>query len=100
MGRTGEFGHNPAVRGVSYFRRPFMNALRSAAVALSLLAWAGDAVAQQAPDQDLMKKNLEKKLEQPFLKNATWFIDYDEAKEAAKKSGKPIFAYFTRSYSN
>ena len=75
-----------------------MTSLRSAAIALSLFAAAGDAMAQN--DQEQMKQNLEKKLESEFLKNATWIMDYDEAKAASKKSGKPIFAYFTRSYAN
>ena len=71
--------------------------LRSAAIALAFLAAAGVARAQ---DQEQMKKNLEAKLEKPFLKNGTWILDFDEAKELSKKSGKPIFAYFTRSYAN
>ena len=73
-----------------------MKLFRTAAIALLVLAAPIAARAQQ--DQDQMKKNLEHKLEQPFLKNATWVLDFDEAKAASKKSGKPIFAYFTRSY--
>ena len=45
-----------------------------------------------------MKKNLEHKLEQPFLKKAPWIKEWDEAKAAAKKNNQLIFAYFTRSY--
>lgn len=71
--------------------------VRSAAVALAFLAAAGVARAQ---DQEQMKKNLDEKLAKPFVKNATWILDFDEAKAASKKSGKPIFAYFTRSYAN
>lgn len=74
-----------------------MTPLRSAAIALAIFAAAGDAQAQ-GPDQEQMKKNLEKKLEAEFLKKATWITDFDEAKAAAKKQGKNIFAYFTRSY--
>ena len=73
-----------------------MNRMRSAALALVALAAPAAAFAQA--DQEQMKKNLEHKLEQPFLKVATWITDFDEAKAASKKSGKPIFAYFTRSY--
>ena len=72
-----------------------MSPLRSAAIALALFAAAGDARAQ---DQETLKKNLEKKLESEFLKKTAWITDFDEAKAAAKKQGKNIFAYFTRSY--
>ena len=58
----------------------------------ALTAWA------QGSQEDL-KKNLEKKLDAPFLKNANWETDYDKARRKAKKDGKLIFAYFTRSYS-
>ena len=49
-------------------------------------------------DQELLKEKLEKKLAEPFLKNGKWYTDYDVAREEAKKNGKLIFAYFTRSY--
>lgn len=66
--------------------------------AIVLAIFASSAAAQG--DQETMKQNLAKKLEQPFLKVAPWITDFDKAKAEAKKSGKPIFAYFTRSYSN
>ena len=78
--------------------------LRTAAIALAFAAAGGDLLAQadqdQAKQQELMKKNLEKKLEAEFLKKAPWILDFEEAKAAAKKSKKQIFAYFTRSYAN
>jgi hypothetical protein len=40
----------------------------------------------------------DKKLKEPFLSKAPWVTDYDKAKEQSSKGGKPIFAYFTRSY--
>jgi hypothetical protein len=40
----------------------------------------------------------DKKLKSAFLQKAAWFTDYDKAREESKKSGKPIFVYFTRSY--
>jgi hypothetical protein len=70
--------------------------IRTAAFALAFFTAAGHALAQ---DQEQMKKNLEKKMESEFLKKAPWVLDFDEAKAAAKKSNKLIFAYFTRSYS-
>lgn len=39
------------------------------------------------------------KLAEPWLANASWIMDLDEAKTESAQSGKPIFAYFTRSYS-
>jgi hypothetical protein len=96
MAALPECGHNRKVRGVTSPKGGRMVALRSAALALMVLAAPAAAFAQD--DQEQFKKNLEHKLEQPFLKNATWITDYDEAKAASKKSGKPIFAYFTRSY--
>jgi hypothetical protein len=74
-----------------------MRLLQSAATFLALLIAAPAARAQ---DQEQMKKNLEHKLEQEFLKNASWITDFDKAKEEAKKTKKLIFAYFTRSYAN
>jgi len=68
------------------------------AATLALLAAALPALAQE--NQDAMKENLAHKLEKPFFKKTTWITDFDEAKAAAKKSGKLIFAYFTRSYAN
>lgn len=75
-----------------------MTHLRSAAIALLFLAIPATAFARQ--DQDQMKKNLDEKLAKTFVKSAPWILDYDEAKAAAKKSNKLIFAYFTRSYAN
>lgn len=69
----------------------------SAAVALLLLA---RPVYAQAPDNEALKKSLDKKLEAPFFKNASWILDYDEARKASKERERLIFAYFTRSYAN
>ena len=51
-----------------------------------------------ASAQSLEEKR-DKKLASEFLKKAAWFTDYDKAREESKKSGKPIFGYFTRSFS-
>jgi hypothetical protein len=50
-------------------------------------------------DQEDLKKKLEEKLAEDWLKNGDWTTDYDKALKRAKESEKPIFAYFTRSYS-
>ena len=72
-----------------------MRHLSAAAVFLALFAAAAPVRAQ---DQEAFKQNLAKKLESDFLKAAPWLTDFDQAREEAKKSGKLIFAYFTRSY--
>ena len=74
------------------------------------LTWAGAAVVgtlflatglpaqrTQPSQEDLIKQRVEK-LDKPVFKNTDWLFDYDKAKEQAKKEGKLIFTYFTRSY--
>ncbi|MEK7468916.1 MAG: hypothetical protein AAB074_16195 [Planctomycetota bacterium] len=50
------------------------------------------------PSQDELKKKKEEVLKDPFLKKAPWTLDYDKALAEAVKTGKPVFAYFTRSF--
>ena len=45
------------------------------------------------------EEKFEKKLKEPFASNAAWITDYEQALTQAAESKKPIFAYFTRSYS-
>jgi len=40
----------------------------------------------------------DRKLGERWVTSAPWVTDYDEALATAKQSGKPVFAYFTRSY--
>jgi hypothetical protein len=49
---------------------------------------------QDGSPEDLLKI----KLRSPFLSQASWITDYDQARRESAKTGKPIFAYFTRSY--
>jgi len=58
-----------------------------------LLGLAAAARAQDTPEE-----KRDRKLALPFLKKAPWITDYDKALEESRKSGKAIFAYFTRSY--
>lgn len=37
-------------------------------------------------------------LEKPFCRAATWHTDFSAAKAEARRTGRPIFAYFSRSY--
>lgn len=67
--------------------KPF---LRSA---LIFLALSSAAVAQQS-----LEEKRDQKLKSPFLSKAAWITDYDRAREESRKTGKAIFAYFTRSY--
>ena len=64
---------------------------------VAMTALAAPAVAQDAPDP--MQAKLDKKLASPFIEKGGWYTDFDKAKKAAADAGKPIFAYFTRSYS-
>lgn len=67
----------------------------------ALLVFIAPAFATaQGPSRDDLKKRKEKVLQEPFLKKAPWITDYDKALAAAKKSGKPVFVYFTRSYAD
>ena len=50
-------------------------------------------------DQEALRGRYDAKLKKSFLTHATWFTDYDKARAEAKKSGRLIFTYFTRSYS-
>ena len=63
--------------------------------AAALLAAAGMARAQ-----DSLEERLQTKQKEPFLAKAAWVLDFEQAKAESRKSGKPIFAYFTRSYAN
>ena len=63
------------------------------AAAAALLATASALQAQS------LEEKRDAKLKSEFLKKAAWTTDYDAALAEAKKTGKPIFGYFTRSYS-
>jgi len=71
-----------------------LNVLKQAVLASALVA----ALASAALGQSLEEKR-DKKLASEFLKKAAWTTDYDKALEESKKSGKPVFGYFSRSYS-
>ncbi|MBI3818803.1 MAG: hypothetical protein HY286_08955 [Planctomycetes bacterium] len=44
-----------------------------------------------------LQKRLDAKLQSEFLKKLPWLTEYEKAVEESKKSGKLVFAYFTRS---
>jgi len=59
----------------------------------AILAVLGSAAFGQS-----LEEKRDKKLASEFLKKAAWTTDYDKAREEAKKTAKPIFGYFSRSY--
>jgi hypothetical protein len=66
--------------------------VRSLLAAVALLATSSGALAQS------FEEKRDKKLKEPFLSKAAWITDFAKAKEESRKTGKAIFAYFTRSY--
>jgi len=60
---------------------------------LALLVALASAAVAQSPQE-----NKAKKLQEPFLKNGDWITDYEKALKESAETGKPIFAYMTRSY--
>ncbi|MEY4674349.1 MAG: hypothetical protein RL148_2133 [Planctomycetota bacterium] len=54
--------------------------------------------APQGKSQEALIKLREEKLAKEVFKKAPWMFDFDKARETAKKEGKLIFTYFTRSY--
>ena len=52
-----------------------------------------------APTQEQLVERRDAKLAEAWIDKAAWILDYDVARETARKEKKKIFAYFTRSYS-
>lgn len=50
------------------------------------------------PTTEQLKQRYEEALKDPFIAKGKWVLDYDEARARAKREGKLIFAYFSRSY--
>lgn len=73
-----------------------MKRLTILAMAASLLT--GSALLGQQKSQEEFAKLRDEKMALEVFQKANWIFDYDAARAEAKKSGKPIFAYFTRSY--
>ncbi len=67
--------------------------MKRALSTLACLAALASAAAAQSPQE-----NKQKKLQEPFLKNGDWITDYEKALKESEETGKPIFAYMTRSY--
>ena len=65
-------------------------------LATALLAQAVEA--QSTYDQDKMKATYAEMQTHDWFSSGAWITDFDAAKTKAKESGRPIFAYFTRTY--
>ena len=75
-----------------------MNSLTRRSLALiPLAALLVPELAAQS-DQDKMKANYAEMQTHSWFTGGGWITDFDAAKAAAEKTGKPIFAYFTRTY--
>ena len=64
-----------------------------------LLAGVVLAVASPAFADEALQAKYDEKVAKGFVAHGGWILDYDEARAKAKKEGKIIFTYFTRSYS-
>ena len=53
----------------------------------------------QEQDRATLIARRDAKRKAPFLKTATWYTDYDAARDAAREGDRLILAYFTRSFS-
>lgn len=72
--------------------------VRCVPVAVLGLFLAASAAFAAPPSQEQLKKQRDEKLGEAWVKKYPWVTDYTKAKEEAKKAGKLIFAYFSRSY--
>ena len=75
--------------------------IRSVMIALAGALLAGMAFVAHADGEaaaNPLQEKYEKKVSEAWFKDNGFTDDYDQAKELATKTGKPIFAYFTRSY--
>jgi hypothetical protein len=79
---------------MSRITRQLLLSAAALAVAAPVLSAQG-----QVPDQDQMKAKYEAKIAEAWFTDGGWTVDFDAAKERAKKENKVVFAYFSRSYS-
>jgi hypothetical protein len=66
----------------------------------ALLAVSPALAQRKPPTQDELRAKYEAEIRLPFVAQGNWLLDYDEARARAKKEGKLIFAYFSRSYAH
>ncbi|MCA8952407.1 MAG: thioredoxin family protein [Planctomycetes bacterium] len=71
---------------------------RRLAAVSTLMPLLAVALSAQQDDQARLVELRAAKRSEPVFALADWTFDYDEARARAKRSGKLIFGYFTRSY--
>ena len=67
-------------------------------LALVLLASAPAVALAQGRSQEELKDRYEKKIAAEWCTSSDWISDYGAALAKSKETGRPIVAYFTRSY--
>lgn len=67
-------------------------------ILLATLALSASLAGQKSQEELIQLRD--EKLAKPVFKLADWNTDYDAVRAEAKKSGKLVFAYFTRSYAH
>ncbi len=74
------------------------NLVRALSGLLLLATISSALVAQEKNPQESLLEKHASKLKKEFLSRVTWEGSFDSAMTKAKKEGKLILAYFTRSY--
>ena len=64
----------------------------------ALLPLLTQGLEAQRKSQEELKASYEEMLHSDWFTGGGWTADFAAAKAEAKKTGKPIFAYFTRTY--
>ncbi len=78
-------------------KQPSIRSLALCTIAASMLVQGMQA--QRTYDQEKMKATYADMLTHDWYTGGEWTTDFAAAKAEAKAKGKPIFAYFTRTYS-
>lgn len=66
--------------------------------AILLAATAILAATVVAQDRSILEKKRDAKMAEKWIALNPWVPDHDKALAASARTGKPVFAYFTRSY--
>ena len=77
--------------------KTMLTALAIGALGTTLLMPASAQRQQKSPEE--LRKQYEEKISKDWFKSASWSLDLEDSLARATKEGKPVLAYFTRSYS-
>jgi hypothetical protein len=72
--------------------------LRSFLGVVAAVLFAATSLSALAQDGETKEQKYEKKVAESWFKDNGFTDDYEAAKKKSAETGKPIFAYFTRSY--